>query len=649
MSRRKPTDTQIEVLMSDWLGNLRQSADGNYTHKGKKGIRKRSGTAVIDYLLPELPDDIPAIEAIRQSRQAADRIIGVVAHRPVILQVGGSTSFTCALQDADVVRVATDYFDEKELTNKQKAAIMFGLSVHEASHIAYTEDDKVDPFILKSPVETRELMKKIWNLIEDERIEYLMGEERAGFADLLGETKRHYFKRLKEKLGAEKKTEPIPRLLAAFTQAVRYPSELNRDEVVEIYDELDAVRRALTPFPLTTEDTLAATDRVMKIFLDLAKEEAKKKKEQQQNQQGGSSSNNNRQDAPGGQQSHEDGSGQSNEKDGENKDENDQGKEKKRKSPTRISQKEILQSLQSALTSKEGQTVMKAIADDLGKSEASPQNNANLLNTESEARYANDDSAEKNGAGFSTLQYTFFAAPNEYAYNLALNQVRKYIPAMSKALTCKAQETDYILEGEKSGKLNTNKLHSVLCGNYNIFRKQGETRCTSASVCILIDESTSMRRMKIDEARKAAVLINEAIRRIRNVRFFCYGYSKQLNVFAENGRGHRFAIGSASVYGGTPTGEAMKIAARRIRRSTQDPVLMLVLTDGAAADPQTVIEMNDKLRADRIYPVGIGILTDTVNTTFKESLVMNDISSFAFELGRLTKGKLDKMLVRFDA
>jgi len=93
----------------------------------------------------------------------------------------------------------------------------------------------------------------------------------------------------------------------------------------------------------------------------------------------------------------------------------------------------------------------------------------------------------------------------------------------------------------------------------------------------------------------------------------------------------------------------MKIAARRIRRSTQDPVLMLVLTDGAAADPQTVIEMNDKLRADRIYPVGIGILTDTVNTTFKESLVMNDISSFAFELARLTKGKLDKMLVRFDA
>ena len=36
----QPTDTQIQVVMSDWLGTLRKGEDGNYTHKGKGGITR---------------------------------------------------------------------------------------------------------------------------------------------------------------------------------------------------------------------------------------------------------------------------------------------------------------------------------------------------------------------------------------------------------------------------------------------------------------------------------------------------------------------------------------------------------------------------------------------------------------------------------
>ena len=144
--------------------------------------------------------------------------------------------------------------------------------------------------------------------------------------------------------------------------------------------------------------------------------------------------------------------------------------------------------------------------------------------------------------------------------------------------------------------------------------------------------------------------MNEAIKRIRNVNFYCYGYtSHQLSVYCEDRNISPWALSQTAAISGTPTGLAMELASQRVRRHTKDPVLMLVLTDGHADNSARVIRQDRELRTKGFLPVGVGILTNAVEETFQDNIVMTDISKFAVDLAKLTKGKLDKMLVRTDS
>ena len=122
-------------------------------------------------------------------------------------------------------------------------------------------------------------------------------------------------------------------------------------------------------------------------------------------------------------------------------------------------------------------------------------------------------------------------------------------------------------------------------------------------------------------------------------------------MYSENNRTSRWALSDTEATGGTPTGRAMEITTRRIRSFTKDPILMLILTDGEPDhwDVPRVIKLDKELPKQKIFPVGVGILTDAVKDLFREYVVMNDISTLALTLGKLTRGKLDKMLVRTDS
>lgn len=631
-----PTNSQIEALMSDWLGNLRMSEEGNYTHAGKGGIKRRTETTVGEYLIGKV-SGLDQLSLMKRARQAATHVVNAIVPGRTEVMVGGSDSFHGTPDGRHVINIATDYFDDREISAREKVGIMLGLASHEAAHAVYTDQKLKEKSLAAVPDELRKLYFNIWNTIEDERIEYLLGDERPGFAETLGTTKGYYYKKLVRRLrqsDGKMPSEPLPRLLSALAQAVRYPSEMSREEVIENFDHLEAIRRALTPFPLDAEGTWDATRRVMDIVRDLAKESVKQKqqgdKEQQQQQQG-------------------DGQGQSGQQDKQNQ-QNRQDTQGSGTQPEPTEQ-EIMQAIKDALGTKQAQQVMSALEadNDKGKGE-----NASKSVTGRgggvDREYVNDDSAEFMSGGPGDPK-AFVRVPkgNQVTYADSLRRVRRYIPAMSRALACKSEDVDYCLKGLPSGKLNTSRLVSLKCGNTAIFEKQGTVTCSSASVCILIDESASMSGSRLMSARDAAVLVSESIDRIGTVRFFCYGYTSHLmNVYSEKGKSSKWALGETSATGGTPTGMAMKYAAERIRRITRDPVLMLVLTDGGADCSETVIRQDEMLRRDGFLPVGVGIQTNAVEETFREHIVLNDISTFAVDLGRLAKRKLDRMLVRHE-
>ena len=273
------------------------------------------------------------------------------------------------------------------------------------------------------------------------------------------------------------------------------------------------------------------------------------------------------------------------------------------------------------------------------------------ISTSPENKFVNEDDSELAAGGSGSPEaYVFKPRGSQESYNLSLANVRAFVPAMAKALSCKGSESDYQLHGLPSGKLNTNKLASFRMGNKNIFDKRGTVTCSKASVVMLIDESGSMHGSRLLAARDAAILVNEAIARIPNVNFYCYGYtSGKINVYAEGNKSAKWALGGTVADSGTPTGDTMRLIGERVRRMTTEPCLMLVLTDGCPDSAPKVIEQDKALRAKNFIPIGIGIQSNAVVKTFRESVVMMDISCFAFELGKLTRGKLDKMMTRREA
>ena len=632
-NRPGPTETQIEIMMSDWLGGIRGGAETDHTHKGKEGIR--SDTDVAGYLLGNL-DNLDKLSLMRAARHAARNVITTVVDGPSNVEFGGDLSYHVRDNGTHTVRIASDYFDDPSLTPREKAGIAIGLAAHEGAHGVYTDEDLMRRQLEADKTPLAGLRKNIWNLLEDERIENLLGEERPGYIGFVGETKRHYFKKTREMIApsGEGPKEAIPRLLATLQQAVRYPSTLTREEIEESFDDLNAIRKALYPFPLTSEGCWKATDRVMDIIRDKAADEMRKDKPDQSGNGDQSGDNG---PGGGGGQGGDPGDGGEDSQDGSAGD----------NGPSRD---EIDRSIAKALGTEEGKRVTRALESDNNKSD--PSNQSSAMRDPRQSQIINDDRSEMTGGAGPGDPRTFVLVPegDMSSYTESLDRIRRLIPAMSKTLSCKTRDNEYRLSGMKSGRLNTNKLTQVALGNTRVFTRKGEVTSTSVSVCVLIDESGSMSGTRLEAARDAAVLINEAVARIGKVNFYCYGYTEdEITVYSERGRERRWALGSTRAWGGTPTGKAMRTIRKRVRKMTKDPVLELVLTDGYPDDAGEVITAERESRADRFIPIGVGIQCDGVRNLFRESVIITDMSTFARELGALVRGRLDNMIVRTDS
>ena len=640
MNKIKPTDSQIDVLMSDWLGNLRMKEEGNYIHKGKGGIRKKEATSMRRYLIGDV-SQMDKLDLMKNARIASEKIVNTLAPNPVMVQVGKDESCHGYQNGREVISIATDYFDDPTLTKEEKVDIMLGLSVHEAAHAAYTDSSLLEENLAKEPQELQQLKKTIWNIIEDERIEYHAGEDRPGLIDCVGKTKGYYFDKLVNnmKVNGRVPTEPLPKLINAITQAIRYPSEMTREQVEENFDDLDEIRRTLTPYPLSSEDCWEAAGRVMDVVKKHAKKELEEQQQQQQQQQ--------EQSSQPQQQTTENNGNQS-----QDQQQQPQSKASGGQEPT---EQEVIQAVAKALGTEQGKKVMEAIAADINKSDASNES-SDISYEQNNQEFVNNDDYERmssggDGAGGGNPD-VFIKKPkgDPNVYNDCVRRVRQYVPAMAKVLTCKSQQRDYVLRSQPKGKLDTNKLVAYRAGSDKIFTRTGSITCSSASVCMLIDESGSMDGKLNEAAREAAILVNEAIKRIKNVNFYCYGFtSEQINVYSENNRTSKWALSGVAAIAGTPTGMAMEVCSRRVRRFTSDPVLMLILTDGHPHDRQKVIEQDSLLRKKGFTPIGVGIMTNAVQNLFKENIIMMDISDFPMEMGKLTKNRLNKMMVRTDS
>ena len=638
-ARKNPmTDSElIEKLSKDWI-----ERDGDSFVRIRKTGRLgwettlEKGTPYSSYLL-----DSPTMEELIQRAYPMARQTISAMDTPFKVNVKLSDTRSCT--EAKNVYVATEYFDSEKLSAGEKLDIFLGLTAHEGSHLLYTQFDQMGKAAGVHP-----LCGNLLNIIEDERIERLLGEEKPGLANYLKAVKEYYFgKYASRHEGSEDDgLNRLERIVNCILGIVRYPRLLKESEMVEFGSLLLQVEDILTPYP---DSTVAAEQAAEKIFA-LIQEEYKKdgKSSSEKRKSGKKPDKRNSLDDPG-KGSGSDGCDTCDEVKNKKRINSDSGKEGE-PSPA-----------ESAMRSMEKD--LRAIASSLEDVAGGPVQpdieGCGALKTSDKAEAIKEDHGLLADIceGIVEIGHSkdviFRKAPEDTErYMRSLDKVKQYIPAIRRVVKGHCKEYKYTHMGMRSGILDTSKLAEAVQGVPTVYIRQGAVHSDRACVCILVDESGSMiREGRMDAARQTAVLLNEALSGIPNIELFMYGHSADeetqghtdLRIYREKDYSPKHTLGSLEARDNNRDGIAILETAMRVRKQTDEEVLMFVLSDGAPAAQNYIGReaiAHTKACVQKAEGMGFRIVQICINASYDPALMfehyvkLENLGSLASDLGK---------------
>ena len=545
------------------------------------------GKPISDYLITETNER----EIISTAyRLAKDMILVMDLPVKTDIRISPDKSKT----DGRNIWVATEVFDDKEMPAGARIDTFIGLAVHEGCHILYTD------FEANKGVKNR-VIRMLANLLEDERIERLLGEDKPGLANFITAAKYYYFDRYQQTVSQVRSDDSEQRFIRLFNSIislVRYPKAMQKSELNEFADTLLDVRTVISDYPESTAQSLVCAYRIYDIIKDqLDKEDLDEQED--------------------GSQASQDGSAGS--KETENLiqrtfEKIEQACENITGEPTKDSLKQ--ESVASLV--KENNCLLGKICE--GIAENGSQKSCVVIKGE----------------------------PNADSYMTSYQRIRRYIPALSKTLKNNSQEYKVIHKGMRSGFLDAGKIAEAYQGVPTVYQREGQVKSDRIAVCILLDESGSMMGKPERAARDTAVLLNEALGTLTNVDLYIYGHSTEvgtaLYVYREKSYKPKYALGGTSSRWGNNDGTAIREAAHRVRRHTKEQCLFFMISDGA---PNETVETVKKA-VDNVEKQGFSIMAVSIDPSYDPSLMyqrninFKNLSNLAIDLGKVIKNTIEK-------
>lgn len=644
---RKPTGSElIEKLSKDWLERDGESFVKIRT-RGRLGWEEslREGTPYSSYLL-----DSPSMDELikRAYALARNTISAMDIPSKVTVRLGGGGSCT----EGRNVYVATDYFDDGTLATGEKLDIFLGLTAHEGSHLLYTEFP-----MMKKAAGVHPLCAKLLNIIEDERIERNLGEDKPGLANYLKAVKRHYFGRYSGMTEGSEDASPLQKILNCILGIIRYPRLLREEEMVEFGELLLKVEKILTPYPDSTASAERAAEKIFELIIKEYGRESGSGKED--SGKGNPSPEDSENESPSPEESDDSTDGSDAGESGEGTDsESDSGEENAKDTeedrPLEMSREESVKAMESdlekiadALEEVAGGPVQPDIE---GCSSLRGDRMADAVSTDRELLAKICEGEVETGSSKDVI----FTRQKEYrdGYMSALEEVKQYVPAVRKVIKGRCVEYSLTHLGMRSGVLDTGKLAEAVQGVPTVYKRQGEVRSDRACVCMLVDESGSMyRHGRMLAARKTAVLLNEALSSIPNIELFIYGHTAdcersgvtELNIYREKGYAPKYALGSLEPRSNNRDGLAILETALRVRKQTKEEVLMFIISDGEpAAENYFGMRAIDHTKecVEKAEAMGFRIVQICINANYDPALMfrhfikMENLGTLARDLGR---------------
>ncbi len=645
--RRKATGKElIEKLSKDWLERDGESFVKIRT-KGRLGWEGslKEGTPYSSYLL-----ESPSMEELikRAYALARNTISAMDIPSKVTVRLGGGGSCT----EGRNVYVATDYFDDDALATGEKLDIFLGLTAHEGSHLLYTEFPT-----MKKAAGVHPLCAKLLNIIEDERIERTLGEDKPGLANYLKAVKRHYFGRYSGMTEGSEDASSLQKILNCILGLIRYPRLLREEEMVEFGELLLKVEKILTPYPDSTASSERAAEKIFELIIKEYGRESGSEKEDSGKEKASSEESEKESPSPEESDDSTDGS-DAGESEEETDSESDSGEENAEDTeedrPSEMSREESVKAMESdlekiadALEEVAGGPVQPDIE---GCSSLRGDQMAEAVSTDRELLAKICEGEVETGSSKDVI----FTRQKEYrdGYMSALEEVKQYVPAVRKVVKGRCVEYSLTHLGMRSGVLDTGKLAEAVQGVPTVYKRQGEVRSDRACVCMLVDESGSMyRHGRMLAARKTAVLLNEALSSIPNIELFIYGHTAdcersgvtELNIYREKGYASKYALGSLEPRSNNRDGLAILETALRVRKQTKEEVLMFIISDGEPA-AENYFGMraigHTKECVEKAEAMGFRIVQICINASYDPALMfrhfikMENLGTLARDLGR---------------
>lgn len=176
-----------------------------------------------------------------------------------------------------------------------------------------------------------------------------------------------------------------------------------------------------------------------------------------------------------------------------------------------------------------------------------------------------------------------------------------------------------------SGKLNTQKLHTLATGNTRLFLKRGERAGVNTAVHVLLDSSGSMNDGQMRLASKASYSLASALTSIKGISVGITTFPGGRYGGSEGGLRHGQTVApilrhgeplhsrfNVSASGSTPMDSALWWTMQQMHSLPETRKLILLITDGEPDDQERTREALKAIRTFGMEVYGIGIATQSI-------------------------------------
>ena len=647
------------MSFTDWFGRKGKNYTSTYKGSTRLGWDTKVSGSYSSFFAPDLNKRKLLRDSYRHACDIRD-IMDIPRSIRIQLNVDAETSCT----DGKTVIVSTKVYDDNKIDNNVKLDVFLGTTIHEFSHILYTDMAKI------RKNRPNKFLFNLFNTIEDERIEYNTTQNYPGYANFIGQAKYYYFDLLYKK--AEKQDDLMD-VLQNILYIVRYPARVDTKVIYRHQVLFDKIKKVLCDFGNNSKEAYDKAEKIYKLLLDYFKFPPPPPEEQQEGdeEQDQSDSSEGQSDSGEGQEGSDGSSDPQNSKQSSQKQDSKDNEGSDKNSKTQSSPKsgsdegsagKKKQEPIQAYTQEEIKQAAEKLAEQMRHLITSNTSlNSNEIKDEWDSKEIADECKQIKNDVFIVKQEDY-----ERGYKADFDTVKQHINGLVNTFSKFFVEQEYRLTGMRRGVLDTNKLAEAYQAVETVYSNKFKRTTPGLDVCVLIDESGSMSGTNIASARKCAILLNEVFLRLKQCDFYVYGHTADnrhmgevtINVYRDHWNRNRYALGKVESYSNNKDSVAIEETYKMVRKQTSKPLLMFVISDGApnayGLRGQPAVEEVKKV-VNRIESNGDTLVCQIAieshfrpQDMFNHYVVMTDMNTFPSDLSGYVMNTLISKLKRVD-